>query len=406
MTIQFDQYLQIAAQPIEEARSLPFEAYRDPTLFEKEVTDIFHHEWVFVCAEQEIPNAGDYYALDVAGESVMILRGSDGQCRAMSNNCRHRGTPLLEYGFGNLSETDNGGATDKIVCPYHAWTFSDNGTAKGIPIVGDVKLDKAAHCLPTFALESWLGLLFIHLGENPSPLAERLSSIDDYLVAFEPQRFQRGFTGSFEHWQSNWKLAMENAMESYHLFKVHKATLETTTPTRQAYYIAGSAEWTLSGGAMVMSQSKISEWLQGKTPEIYKQYVLVSLPPSFVGILTYDSFDWIHVMPVNATESLIRSGGISTSLEGYADKTVQSFTQAFFDEDKFICERVQKGMSSRQGKGGKLVSMERIVADFHQFLASRHSAAITGEYRPVEFHQGERAEGFLHPDRFGRFHAG
>ncbi|CAA0113287.1 Carnitine monooxygenase oxygenase subunit [BD1-7 clade bacterium] len=388
------QYLNQAKQPIESANSLPFAAYTNADVYEKEVEQIFHNSWVFICAQQELPNSGDYYCLKVAGESIMILHGQDGTYRALSNNCRHRGTPLLQDGFGNLKDASDAKAGNKIVCPYHAWTFSDAGELKGVPMQGPTKVDKPLHCLPRFALDSWNGLLFVHLGDEPAEsLQNHLAGMNEYLAAYDIKRFTQGHTGGFESWQSNWKLAMENAMESYHLFKVHKETLETTTPTRQAYYIAGSPKWTLTGGQILMDQGKISQLIFGKTPEIYQQYVLISLPPSFVGILTYDSFDWIHVMPVSATESLIRSAGVSTSLEGYKDKATQAFTAAFFEEDKVICEHVQKGMSSRRGSGGKLVDMERIVTDFHQYLAQQISGESCGT-----FFKSDKADAFLNPN--------
>ncbi len=362
-----DKYKQLAAAPIEDAKSLPFAIYHDQEVFDLEAQSIFRNEWVFICCEQEIKEKGDYYAFDLVGESISIIHGKDGVFRALSNNCRHRGTPILDQGFGKINKV--------MSCPYHAWSYDDQGASKGVPFPGEIKIEKKEHCLPEFNLQSFMGLLFINLSENPTPLKDRLEGLEDYMAVFESQRFQSATSGNVEVWQANWKLAMENAMESYHLFRVHKSTLETMTPTKRAFYVAGSSEWTLTAGLMsdhaIGTTSKVVKWLKGDYPEVYNHYLLVSLPPSFVGIMTCDSFDWLQVMPINKETSLIRSASIAETDHINSDKATKDFVESFFAEDKMICERVQKGMYSQCGAGGKLVEMERVVSDFHQFLSSR-----------------------------------
>ncbi|MCG8671590.1 MAG: aromatic ring-hydroxylating dioxygenase subunit alpha [Pseudomonadales bacterium] len=375
-------YQRIAMAPLEEAESLPFSAYRSQSAYELEAETVFRNEWVFVVAEQELPNCGDYFAITLAGEPIAVIRGQDNEIRALSNVCRHRGTPLLDEGFGKVEK--------HIVCPYHAWAYKDNGELKAAPLPGDINIDKDQHCLPTFFIESWHGLLFVNLSSNPEPLAKRLAGIDDYLGYFNLPSFENGFKSTTEYWNANWKLAMENAMESYHLFKVHKQTLETVTPTKQAYYIAGHSEWTLTGGKMLDTSSKLMKWFRGDYPEAYDHYVLISLPPSFVGILTYEGLSWIQVLPIDKDHSYIRSAGISSYSGKHENKTEQAFTEAFFAEDKDICERVHKGMYSTLAKGGKLVSMERILVDFHQFLGSR-----LFESNVSDFFQSPEAERFI-----------
>ncbi|MBQ4810602.1 aromatic ring-hydroxylating dioxygenase subunit alpha [Pseudoalteromonas luteoviolacea] len=357
-------YAQIAQAPIEEAYSLPFAVYKHPDIYVLEIEKIFKNEWVFIVSEQELNQAGDYFAFTLADEPIVIIQGQDGTVRALSNLCRHRGTILLDEGFGNVEKN--------IVCPYHAWTYSDDGDFKGAPFTGNVNIDKKAHCLLQFSLESWHGMLFVHLGEPIDSLSKRLAGIDDYLYHFGLPEFNHGYrSDKAELWNANWKLAMENAMESYHLFKVHKTTLETVTPTRQAFDIAGYSEWTLTGGEMKDTASKLAKWFRGSYPKVFDNYVLISIPPSFVGILTSESLSWVQVLPQGSEQCIVRSAGISNVKVSAEDKAEKAFVDAFFAEDKEICERVQKGMGSTLARGGKLVTMEKVVADFHQFLGSR-----------------------------------
>lgn len=110
---------------------------------------------------------------------------------------------------------------------------------------------------------------------------------------------------------------------------------------------------------------------RGVAEDVYHQYLLVSVPPSFVAILGYDSFGWLSVHPMDASTSVVRSGAVASDLSSYGDPQAREFTEAFFAEDKDMCERVQRGMYSNRAKGGQLVDMERIVVDFHRYLASR-----------------------------------
>ncbi|SHI19373.1 aromatic ring-hydroxylating oxygenase subunit alpha [Ferrimonas marina] len=378
------QYAQYLAQPLEQAQALPFGAYTDSALLGEEIATLFHGDWVFACAQSQLSQPGDYFAFILAGEPVVIIHGRDGQLRALSNSCRHRGTPLLDDGYGQLK--------GNIVCPYHAWSYSDGGEFKGAPMTGAIKLDKPSHCLPRYALESWQGLVFVNLNGQARSLSQRLAGVAEYLKAYPLAQFTQAYSSAPETWQCNWKLAVENGIESYHLFQVHRDTLETVTPTRDAFYLAGGSEWTLTAGRIKEQRSGVSRWLLGETPPAMQHYVLIFVPPSFIGVLTYESFDWISVLPLGVDSCQIRSGGISTDTPS-DDAPEQQFSQAFLAEDKALCERVQQGMSARFGRGGKLVELERILVDFRQYLLSRQF-----KQRPVPLFQALGPAQFLSED--------
>lgn len=361
MTKLFDRYKETASLPLDEACSLPFAVYKDSQVAELEAESIFHQQWVFVCATGMLAEVGSYFAFTLAGESVAVVHGKDGHIRAMSNNCSHRGTPLLSTGFGHIEKN--------IVCPYHAWTYADNGELKGVPFDAAKCVDKQRHELPKYALQEWMGLLFINLSDNPSDLLSSLNKINPYLQHYKMECFTQVYGGASEHWNSNWKLAVENGIESYHLFMVHRETLEVNTPSKKAYYIAGDANWSLTGGEIVEQRSVLSRFFSGDTPEPLNHYVLIYLPPGFIGILTYESFDWIAVTPDGPEHCFVHGGGMAEYAPDKSDKASSEFAAAFLQEDKDICELVQSGMGSRHHKGGTLLEVERIVVDFHQYLA-------------------------------------
>ena len=275
-------------RPVGEACSLPFAAYRDEAFFALEMERIYRRDWVAVCAEASLSAPGDYLAIDIGGEPVALVRGSDARLRALSNVCRHRGTLLLEPGADHLEK-------DRIVCPYHAWSYSDTGAFRGAPYSRGVAIDSGLHSLPSFRVETWMGVVFVCLSDETPPPQARLAEIAPHLAEFDMESFTvAGPLTAPEIWAANWKLVVENAMESYHLFQVHADTLEKVTPTRGAYYIEGSAAWTLTGGAIVQAggtglAGKLLAGLLGSNSG-GDHYTLVSIPPSFVGVVTQESW--------------------------------------------------------------------------------------------------------------------
>ncbi|GAA5314814.1 MAG: aromatic ring-hydroxylating dioxygenase subunit alpha [Candidatus Pelagadaptatus aseana] len=364
-------YGDAAVATLADAECLPFSLYRDRAVYELEKQKIFYADWVFACAAKQVSERGDYFAFTLADEPIVIIRGQDDQLRVMSNVCRHRGALLNVEGFGKAR---------KMICPYHAWTYNDDGQLLAAPLAADHEVDQSRHCLPQFAVEVWQGLVFVSLNDGAEPLADRYQGIERYLALYGSDQFDHFYEGKLEHWQCNWKLAMENAMESYHLFRVHRDTLETLTPTRQAFYLEGGADWSLTGGQYKHPPGKLTQWLMGGADVTQEHYVLMALPPGFVGILGRDSLAWINVLPTGPDSCTVRSGALSFS--GKVDQAEEQFTDAFFAEDKAICERVQRGVNSQFGRGGSLLEVERIVVDFHHYLASRIAGEKgTGIYR-------------------------
>jgi choline monooxygenase len=103
--------------PVLQAETLPNWCYTSEAFYRREVERMFKRNWNFVGREDELPKPGDYVALDMFGEGVIILRDKSGRLRAFANTCRHRGTKLLQ----------GRGQCPAIVCPYHSWTFALSG---------------------------------------------------------------------------------------------------------------------------------------------------------------------------------------------------------------------------------------------------------------------------------------
>ena len=368
------------------ALALPFEAYRDPDVYEREMETMFRGDWVAVCSAASIAESGAYLALDIGGEPVVVLRGKDGELRALSNACRHRGTLLLDPGRGNVGSS--------IVCPYHAWAYDQTGALRGAPMTGNVTIDANAHALPAFALEVWAGVVFVNVDGRAGSLAERLAGLEEHLAPYGVERYDTPSGQLFaEDWDANWKFAYENGIESYHLFKLHRDTLERVAPTRGAYYLEGSGLWTVTGGTTQADPRPYP----GEPPSLGERergrYVLVSIPPSFIGTITRDSWSWGLVHPLSHGRTRFSAEGlIPAALASFTGgESGMGLTEAFLAEDREICERGQRGIQARHGSGGQLVELERVVGDFHRYLGMRLFGAQAGPRHREEPPEGERA---------------
>jgi phenylpropionate dioxygenase-like ring-hydroxylating dioxygenase large terminal subunit len=105
--------------------TLPGHDYCSDEVFEVERDRLFQGSWFCVGRAEELPDTGSFVVVDVAGESVLIVRGADGSLRAFLNVCRHRGSQLCQ-GSGSVSA---------IRCPYHAWSYGVDGRLLATPNV-------------------------------------------------------------------------------------------------------------------------------------------------------------------------------------------------------------------------------------------------------------------------------
>lgn len=321
----------------------------------------------------QVDEPGDWVAVTVGAQPVIVLRRQDGELAAMSNLCAHRGTLLVE----------GSGSDKRFQCPYHAWTYNDGGRLLAAPYTERSDVDREAHCLPTYRADQWHGLVFVSLNPDVVSLAERFDHLESIVVESGIDELQH-WTAERDHdeWAANWKLAISNTMESYHLFKVHPETLEPYSPTASAHYVIGSADATATGG-----QSS-----QGSDED----YLLLSLPPNLVAVVTDGALLWQAVEPVSHDRVRIITGGAfrgpspatESGLKKWAGvaaaKAVEWAVPDFLPEDKAICERGQRAASGVYTPG-VLVPMEQVVVDFHHYLNRQvHHADVPSVRRSPE----------------------
>ncbi|MFT4939865.1 MAG: phenylpropionate dioxygenase-like ring-hydroxylating dioxygenase large terminal subunit [Paraglaciecola sp.] len=186
----------------------PVDNYRSKERLDAELKILQRRSIVF-CPSSALAKPGDYVARDAAGISLIAVRGLDGIVRAFRNACRHRGVQLA-----------NGqGCARALVCPYHGWAYSLDGSLKSIPHEhGFPDVDKATRGLVAVACFESNGLIFIN--QNPqADIEQDIVSVPKLI----PDNYRLLDCGS-QIVKANWKLHLESSLEGYHIRQTHKNT--------------------------------------------------------------------------------------------------------------------------------------------------------------------------------------
>jgi len=198
------------------ARSLSMhkDAYIDPQWLEVERKEIFHRSWQFLCHEESLRKAGQYVALNIEGQSIVAIRGKDGELRAFYNVCKHRGHELLK----------GSGETKRVICPYHAWSYDLDGRfleARQSRFIDDFNADD--FCLDPVRIETFCHLVFVNLDPAAPPLAEQSGNLAQEIMYHAPDLGRLTFAHRLTYTiKANWKSVVDNFLECYHCPVAHK----------------------------------------------------------------------------------------------------------------------------------------------------------------------------------------
>ena len=332
---------------------LPPEFYSSKDILKMEVKKIFKKEWLCVGHVSELNRPGDYLTFDLVEHPVLVLRDRSDELRAFSNVCRHRSARLV----------DGSGNTNLLVCPYHAWTYELNGRLRGAPFMKPEQVKDV--CLNDLRLEVWQGLIFVNLDPHAETLAPRLESLQEEIGQFKFAEMEVVHTYDDEI-DCNWKVLVENFCESYHVFRVHKTTLEPDTPTTSVEVLPGGAGYNHHTMRSVTAASGNNEDDREHLSCIY---------PSLTFAIRTASTIWLSILPLTYNRLRLRAWvakdlrvGRTTESEFKAE---MELVAAFIAEDKVINTGVKKGLESGVGNRGPLNEMEKTNWQFGQYVANR-----------------------------------
>jgi phenylpropionate dioxygenase-like ring-hydroxylating dioxygenase large terminal subunit len=345
--------------------SLPAWIYSDPEYFAVEMARLMRPSWQVVCHLSDLPEAGSFHTLDFLGESVVAVRGDDGQVRAFANVCRHRGSRLV----------DGAGCARKLVCPYHAWSYGLDGALTGVPL-GETypALDREAMGLTPIELEVWRGFVFIRLEAGGPSVAEMMAPYDAEVAPHRFEDLKALGRVTLRPRPVNWKNVADNYSDALHIRVAHPGL---TRLFGASYGVEAGPHVDKMWGQMrdrpseALSERAYQRFLP-KTDHLpepaRRQWLYFKLWPNVAFDIYPDQVDFMQFLPISPTSTLIRE--IAYALPDdrremraarYLNWRVNRQVNA---EDTVLIEQVQQGMASPSFQVGPLSDTEVCLRGF------------------------------------------
>ena len=361
----------------DDARMLPLEVYRSPAVLHAEHRNVLADAWHCLGRTADLPNRGDHLTGEiphlhadgsVGTRSVLLVRGDDDVIRAFDNVCLHRGAPLV---------TDCGNEA-RLTCPYHAWVYRLDGQLVGAPYMqrGEQPFDPRPHRLGELALEVWEGFVFVSGHADPTPLVASL----DGLTAVVEQFHMADYVPVHQQvdvWATNWKLLVENFMDTYHVFKVHRATfgVDGDSPTNTTMY-PGTDAWAhhvaLDRAEMAHPDNTalVGDWRRA--------VVLAAVFPTHVMQLQPDYLWYLQISPAGTDQVRIRWDvsvapdvlAAQADPEAYVNSLVELLMRVNA-EDQPVVESIRRAADGPQFERGPFSVYEQNVYDFDRHITRR-----------------------------------
>ena len=193
---------------------IPKERYHDPGFFDLEAQRLWPRVWQMACRLEQIPRPGDFAEYPILDQSVIVVRGEDGDVRAFQNACRHRGVQLVE-GPGH---TDGG-----FTCPFHGWCYGLDGANTFVSrrsTFAEHNLQPGDIDLVPVRCETWGGCAWINLDAAAPPLRDCIEPFATVMDGWQLESMRAEWWYAFRL-PVNWKLAEEAFMEQYHVLETH-----------------------------------------------------------------------------------------------------------------------------------------------------------------------------------------
>ena len=324
------------------------EYYYSEPIFEKEKELIFNKGWNFVGFKSDLLSENDFITRYISGTPV-VIQNFDGEIKAFLNICSHRFSILQKETCGNRP----------LVCPYHGWAYNEDGIPFGIPKKPLFKtFTKDELCemkLKEFRLEFCGNLIFVATNENAGPLPAFLGAFYDELETMSLALGAKIDTNSMEI-ASNWKVIVENTLESYHVGLVHAETLAKLKPSGLDFVFDGAnSNWTaeINLSKDAPGYKKINDYFTPRGYDIDGYKHILIFPNLLISSTHGVSFNYSLIEPLQSDLTRFTSYVFMTtasntektpSLIKAFQESLISFNRQVFDEDKTACQLVQNGV--------------------------------------------------------------
>ncbi len=357
--------------------------YADERVFAAEQMRLFERMWFCAARSGDLDEPGRFRRVQVGRESVLVVRGRDGELRAFLNICRHRGAMLCTEDEGRVRRT--------LRCPYHAWTYGLDGKLVAAPNLGALRsasgeaIDRVAYGLVPVALREWLGYAWVCLAEEPPSFeADVVNAVTARLgdpTAVDAYGIERLAVGHRVVYSvaANWKLIVENFMECYHCATIHPELTEVLPEFARGLaaqvFVGHGAEFGPDIEGFTVDGSAGFDALPGVGPEQDRRYFAITIRPQVFVNLVPDHVVFHRMYPLAVDRTLVECDWLYTEDVVAKRRDVSRSVELFHrvnQQDFAACERTQPAMSSRAYRhGGVLVPAEHHIAEFHEWVSRR-----------------------------------
>lgn len=368
--------LHSAGLPVNEAWSMPAAFYTSAEVFALEVQHILRKRWIFLCRTEMLAEPGSYRSFDTAGGPVLLVRGDDGQLRAFANFCRHRGSILAE----------GEGSARRFICPYHAWSYTLDGSLATCPDMQQaVDFDRSENGLIPVRLETWAGFVFVNFDDGATSLLHDLGDLPQRLASHRLDEMVCTWRISIMN-ECNWKLILENAMESYHTGIVHRETVGR----QESRTLQTAGDWkciqVISGRSIATLPDTEPPFpvIEGLDDDARMGTYFTVLHPACQFAVAQDCMWWLNVTPISADRTLLEVGGCfpadAVGAPGFDEKAAPYYDrwEKVAREDVGILERQQRALASAKYVPGRLSWREDAVQAVSMWVVDQLQTATAG----------------------------
>jgi len=368
--------------PIDKAHGLPNECYTNVDYLILERERIFKNKWTVIGVGSSVPNSGDANPYSLLGIPLIILRDKEQKIRVFHNVCSHRGFKLLDEPC-SLKNT--------LRCPYHSWSYSFDGKLVSTPHIGGLniheseKFDKSKSNLKEVRSKVWMDMIFVNINNNEIEFSEYIKPLEDRWSKFISKDDQNLLVKSNDYGyfnlevKSNWKFAIENYCESYHLPTIHPE-LNKVSNISDHYHIQGLPNRFAGQGSDKYTQpikgNKTFNSFPNWSENLSKKAEYIALFPNVMIGLHLDHLYtfWLEPISINKTKEHLEMYYIGEEsangkeLESMRKENVKFWKEVMKEDIKAI-EGMQAGRNSPIYNGGNFSpAMDNPTHQFHKWV--------------------------------------
>ena len=362
-------------QPIERAKGLPNEHYIDEGIFEEEKYAVLFASWAGLAVAADVPEIGDAKPIEFLGIPLLLVRDRENKVRVFQNSCRHRGMILV-------SEPKK--IEGAIRCPYHSWCYSTAGELVSTPHVGGPghntheAINKDDLGLTEVRSHIWFDTVFINVDGAADPFEVVHADLLARWKEFDKPMYHGGTESHFDlNLTTNWKLAIENYCESYHLPWVHPG-LNSYSRLEDHYNIQEKGKYS-GQGTLVYQQLKgpddtVFPDFEGLSDKWDTGAEYIAIYPNVLLGAQRDHCFSIVLQPntlSSTTEHIHLYYAQPDTSQDMRGRNAHQW-KGVFEEDIFVVEGMQKGRHSPLFDGGRFSpAMDGPTHNFHDWVAGK-----------------------------------